>query len=56
MNFEVSLIQLHAIPKRRTSCAETVVRGYHVYMDQWDPGNGQKFDATIEEHNKHNGN
>ena len=25
-------------------------------MDQWDPWIGKKFDAEIEEHNKHDGN
>ena len=36
--------------------AESVVHSYqHVCMDPWDPWIGQKFDAEIEEHNKHDG-
>lgn len=42
------------MPKMRTRHAESAVHGYHVYMDWWDSGIGQKFDAEIKAHNKHN--
>ena len=45
--------QLSAIPKTRTRCADSVVRGYHVYMDKWGPLIGDKFNAEIEVINQH---
>ena len=40
------------MPKMRTRCADGVVRGYHVYMDKWDPPIGDKFNAEIEVNNR----
>ena len=40
--------QLSAMPKTRTRWADNVVRGYHVYMDKWDPAIEDKFNAEIE--------
>ena len=51
--FEGILTQLSAMPKIRTRCANSVVRGYHVYMDKWDPAIGDKFNAEIEVSNRH---
>ena len=45
--------QLSAMPKTRTRCADSVVRGYHIYMDKWDPATGDKFNAEIEVSNQH---
>ena len=33
--------------KTRTRCADSVVRGYHVYMDKWDSAIGDKFNAEM---------
>ena len=44
--------QLSAMPKTRTRCADSVVRGYNVYMDKWDPSIGDKFNAEIEVSNR----
>ena len=41
------------MPKTRTRCADIVVRGYHVYMDKWDPTIGDKFNAEIEVSYRH---
>ncbi len=32
---------------------KSVVRGYHVYMAEWDPSIGDHFDLEIEENNRH---
>ena len=40
--------QLSAMPKMTTTCANSVIRGYHVYMDKWDPVIGDKFSTEIE--------
>ena len=45
--------QLGAMPKMRTRCADSVVRGYHFYIDKWDPAIGDKFNAEIEVSNGH---
>ena len=45
--------QLSSMPKTRTRCADSVVYGYHVYMDKWDPVIGDKFNAEIEVSNRH---
>ena len=45
--------QLSAMPNTRTRCADSVVRGYHVYMDKWEPAIGDKFNAVIEVCNRH---
>ena len=42
------LTHLSAMPKTRTRCANSVARGYHVYMDKWDPVIGDNFNARIE--------
>ena len=44
--------QLSAMPKARIRCADSVVCGYHVYMDKWDPAIGDKFNADIEVSNQ----
>ena len=41
------------MPKTRIRCADSVVRGYYVYMDKWDPVIGVKFNAVIEVSNRH---
>ena len=35
--------QLNDMPMTRTRCAESVFRGYHVYMDKRDPTIGDKL-------------
>ena len=42
--------QPSAMPNTRTRCADSVVRSYHVYMDNWDPAIGDKFNAEMEVH------
>ena len=32
---------------------ESVVRGYHVYKDDWSPSVGDEFELEIEELNRH---
>ena len=45
--------QLSTMPNTRTRCTDNVVRGYHIYMDKWDPVIGDKFNAEIEVSNRH---
>ena len=45
--------QPSAMPNTRTRCADSVVRGYHVYMHKWDPAIGDKFNAEMEVSNRH---
>ena len=40
---------LSTMPKITTRCHDTVVCGYHVYMDRLEPAVGDKFNAEIEE-------
>ena len=35
--------QLSAKPKTKTTSADSVVRGYRVYMDKWDPAIGENL-------------
>ena len=37
----------------RRFCAESVVRGYHAYMDSWTPSIRDKFEVKINEINLH---
>ena len=32
---------------------ESMVKGYHVYMDHWSPSVGDEFELGIEELNRH---
>ena len=32
---------------------ESMVRGYHVYIDRWSPSVGYEFELKIEELNRH---
>ena len=41
------------MPNTRTRCADSVVRGFRVYMDKWDPAIGDKFNAEMEVSNRH---
>ena len=34
-------------------CVESIVRGYHAYMDNWTPAIGDEFQVEIEEMNVH---
>ena len=45
--------QLSAMLNTRTRCADSVVRGYQVHMDKWDPAIGDKFNTEIEVSNRH---
>ena len=45
---------LSTMPKTTTTRLHSVVRGYHVYMYQWDRVVGNKLNAKIEENNLHN--
>ena len=45
--------QLSTMLNTRTRCADGVVRGYHIYMDKWDPAIGDKFNAEIQVSNRH---
>ena len=40
------------MPNTRTRCADSVVRGYHAYMDKWDPAIGYKYNAKMEVSNR----
>ena len=39
--------------KTRTKWADSVVHGYHVYIDKWGPAIGDKLNAEIEVSNRH---
>ena len=46
--------QLKRHVEDETRCADSVVRGYHLYIDKWDPeiGVGHKFNAQIKVSNR----
>ena len=44
-------MHLSTMPKTTTRHLDSVVHGYHVYMDRWDRVVGDKFNAEIEENN-----
>ena len=50
--FGGTLTQLSAMPKMRTGCADSVVCGYHGYVNKWDPLTGDKFNSEIEVSNQ----
>ena len=51
MNLEV--YRQSTMPKTRTRCVYSVVRGQHICMDMWDTAFGYKFNAEIETSNQH---
>ena len=46
--FDAISTQVNAVPDATARCANSVVRGYHVYMVQWNPAIGVKFNAETE--------